>query len=447
MKEFLKNRPVFVLGAVRLGELRVRHHRHGRFLSRVLPEVLEHRRRLDRDHVAPRLRQRRSPGSSIALLAPILGAIGDRGGAPQAIPVRLDLVRRGRDRRAVFRRRRASGSPPPLLFVLATMGFNGGVVFNDSLLLDVAKPGELDRVSAFGYSLGYLGGGLLFLVNVLMVQQARRRSASRTPRRRCRFRSSPSPSWWLLFTIPADARRARAAARAAPRHSPRPRASGFRELGATIAHVRQYHTIVMFLVAYWFYIDGVNTIIKMAVNYGVSLGLDTSSLLTALLVTQFVGFPAALFFGYLGDRIGPKRGILIGLVVYAGITVYAYFLDSVARVLRARRDRGPGAGRRAEPVAFVVRPPGARGQERGVLRLLQHDGQVRDGARAAAHRHRRRRSRTTNARRSSRWCCCSWSAAGCCGACRIDTGEDLLTSRSSVAMSWWLARGPNRSRA
>jgi UMF1 family MFS transporter len=94
--------------------------------------------------------------------------------------------------------------------------------------------------------------------------------------------------------------------------------------------VRQYRVIVMFLVAYWFYIDGVNTIIKMAVNYGVSLGLETGSLLTALLITQFVGFPAALFFGYLGDRIGAKRGILIGLVVYAGITVYAYFLDSVA---------------------------------------------------------------------------------------------------------------------
>jgi UMF1 family MFS transporter len=107
-------------------------------------------------------------------------------------------------------------------------------------------------------------------------------------------------------------------------------ARGFRELGSTIAHLRQYRTIVMFLVAYWFYIDGVNTIIKMAVNYGTALGLDTGALLTALLVTQFVGFPAALLFGWLGDRIGPKRGILIGLVVYAGITVYAYFLDSEA---------------------------------------------------------------------------------------------------------------------
>jgi len=103
---------------------------------------------------------------------------------------------------------------------------------------------------------------------------------------------------------------------------------GFRELGNTISHLRQYRTLVMFLIAYWFYIDGVNTIIKMAVNYGTALGLDTGKLLLALLVTQLVGFPAALLFGWLGDRIGPRRGILIGLVVYMAITVYAYFLDS-----------------------------------------------------------------------------------------------------------------------
>jgi UMF1 family MFS transporter len=107
-------------------------------------------------------------------------------------------------------------------------------------------------------------------------------------------------------------------------------AAGLRELRATISHARQHKVVLTFLVAYWFYIDGVNTIIKMAVDFGLAIGLDAGSLLIALLVTQFVAFPASLLFGWLGNRIGPKRGILIGLVVYVGITVYANFLDTTA---------------------------------------------------------------------------------------------------------------------
>ena len=123
-------------------------------------------------------------------------------------------------------------------------------------------------------------------------------------------------AWWLIFTIPVM--RGVRERRAGPQLSLATRfPSGFRELGNTISHLRQYRILVLFLLAYWFYIDGVNTIIKMAVNYGTALGLDTGKLLLALLVTQLVGFPAALMFGWLGDRIGPKRGILIGLVVYA----------------------------------------------------------------------------------------------------------------------------------
>jgi len=88
--------------------------------------------------------------------------------------------------------------------------------------------------------------------------------------------------------------------------------------------------LALFLVAYWLYIDAVNTIIKMAVDYGVALGLPSESLLAALLMTQFVAFPAALAFGWLGDRIGARRGILIGIAVYTLATLYAFFLDSVA---------------------------------------------------------------------------------------------------------------------
>jgi MFS transporter, UMF1 family len=264
-------------------------------------------------------------GAVIALLAPILGAIADRGGRRKQFMFAwtlLGVVATG----ALYIAAQGEWMLALALFVLATIGFNGGIVFNDSLLLDVAPPGELDRVSAFGYALGYLGGGLLFLVNVLMVSKPAM-FGLRDAGQAVQASFVTVAAWWLLFTIPLM-RTVKEKERGP--HLPFGAAvsRGFKELGNTIAHVRQYRLIVTFLVAYWFYIDGVNTIIKMAVNYGTALGLDTNALLTALLVTQFVGFPSALLFGWLGDRIGPKRGILMGLVVYAGITVYAYFLDS-----------------------------------------------------------------------------------------------------------------------
>src|SRR5690242_7642770 len=104
--------------------------------------------------------------------------------------------------------------------------------------------------------------------------------------------------------------------------------AGVRELLVTVRHLRGETTLLWFLLAYWFYIDGVNTIIKMAVDYGLSLGLKQTSLITALLLVQFIGFPAALAFGWLGQKIGARAGILIGIAVYAGIAGYAYFLKS-----------------------------------------------------------------------------------------------------------------------
>jgi UMF1 family MFS transporter len=264
-------------------------------------------------------------GAVIAILAPILGAIADRGGTRKKFMFAWTLLGVAATG-ALYFTAKGEWVAALTLFVLATIGFNGGIVFNDALLLDVAKPGELDRVSAFGYSLGYLGGGLLFLVNMLMVQYPTTFGLADSAQA-VQVSFITVAAWWLIFTIPVM-RGVRETA-TGPSHSMLAAIGiGFRELKNTIAHVRQYRTLVMFLVAYWFYIDGVNTIIKMAVNYGTALGLDTGKLLLALLVTQLVGFPAALLFGWLGDRIGPKRGILIGLVVYGAITVYAYFLDS-----------------------------------------------------------------------------------------------------------------------
>jgi UMF1 family MFS transporter len=266
-------------------------------------------------------------GLAVAILAPILGAIGDRGARRKQFLLGWTVVGASATG-ALWFVAQGHWLPAAILFVIGTMGFHGGVVFNDSMLLDVAKPADFERVSSFGYALGYLGGGVLFLINVLMVSKPAMFGLADAGEA-VRWSFVTVAAWWLLFTIPIM-RRVREAERGPHLSLLEATRTGFRELGATIAHLRQYKVIVMFLLAYWFYIDGVNTIIKMAVNYGVALGLDTNALLTALLVTQFVGFPAALFFGWVGDRIGPKRGILIGLVVYAGITVYAYFLDSEA---------------------------------------------------------------------------------------------------------------------
>jgi len=264
-------------------------------------------------------------GAVIAVLSPILGAIADRGGRRKQFMFLWTLLGVGATA-ALWFAGKGQWMAALTLFVIATIGFNGGIVFNDSLILDVARPDELDRVSAFAYALGYLGGGLLFAINVLMYLKPGLFGLTSGPQAvQVSFLSVAV--WWLLFTIPVM-RGVREQQRGP--HLPFSQAVsvGFRELGATISHVRQYRGIVLFLVAYWFYIDAVNTIIKMAVNYGAALGIDQSTLITALLITQFVGFPASLFYGWLGDRIGARLAILTGLVVYSAITVFAYFMKT-----------------------------------------------------------------------------------------------------------------------
>jgi UMF1 family MFS transporter len=266
-------------------------------------------------------------GIIVAVLAPVLGAIADRtaGRKRQLVmwamlgvigTASLGFIGQGEWWWAAA------------CFVMAGIGFNAANVFYDALLLDVASDNELDQVSAFGYALGYLGGGLLFAVNVLMTlnpQWFGLESAAEA----VQFSFFTVAAWWFLFTLPL-ARNVR------EKPAPAPAAGllvaardGLRELRSTIRHIGQYQHITLFLIAYWLYIDGVHTIYTMAVDYGVALGLPSSSLLAALLLTQFVAFPSALALGWLGNRWGPKRGILLCIVVYLSATLYAYFLDTV----------------------------------------------------------------------------------------------------------------------
>jgi UMF1 family MFS transporter len=266
-------------------------------------------------------------GIIVAVLAPVLGAIADRtaGRKRQLVmwamlgvigTASLGFIGQGEWWWAAA------------CFVMAGIGFNAANVFYDALLLDVASDNELDQVSAFGYALGYLGGGLLFAVNVLMTlnpQWFGLESAAEA----VQFSFFTVAAWWFLFTLPL-ARNVREKPAPAPAAGLRVAArDGLRELRSTIRHVGQYRHITLFLIAYWLYIDGVHTIYTMAVDYGVALGLPPSSLLAALLLTQFVAFPSALALGWLGNRWGPKRGILLCIVVYLSATLYAYFLDTV----------------------------------------------------------------------------------------------------------------------
>jgi len=263
-------------------------------------------------------------GFVIAVLAPVLGAIADRGGKRVAFVTGWSLLGIAATA-ALYFVGQGQWAWAAAFFVLGTMGFNGGIVFYDALLLDVAKPAEYDRVSAFGYSLGYLGGGLLFAVNIAMVlKPAWFGLADAAAAVQLSFLTVAA--WWLVFMLPLSV-----AVREAPGPVTGLRASiaaGLAEIAATARRARTLRPLFMFLVSYWLYIDAVNTVIKMAIDYGMALGLDTGALLTALLITQFVGFPAALLFGRIGERIGPKPGILITLLVYLAVTVWAYFLDS-----------------------------------------------------------------------------------------------------------------------
>ncbi len=261
----------------------------------------------------------------VALMAPLIGAIADKGGARVRL-LALFTVLGAAMTSAMYFVARGEWGLAVALYVVASIGFSVGNQFYDSLIVDVSTEKEFDFVSGYGYALGYLGGGLLFAVNALMVQSPARFGLADAAQA-VQVSFVTVGVWWLVFTIPAmlfikEAKPARAS------HGLKAALAGWRELVATLRAITRYRDLTLFLLAYWFYIDGVNTVIKMAVDYGLSLGLKSASLLTALLVTQFVAFPAALAFGWFGERCGARTGILIAIGVYILATFGAYFIHT-----------------------------------------------------------------------------------------------------------------------
>ncbi|HWU69484.1 MAG TPA: MFS transporter [Stenotrophobium sp.] len=254
----------------------------------------------------------------VMLIAPWLGALADRRGWKKrflAIFTAIGVVATA----TLFFIGQGQWPWAAVVFAVASIGFFGGSSFSDALLVQVAEPRETDRVSAFGYALGYLGGGLLFVLNVLMVlHPAWFGLADATIATRISFLTVAI--WWALFALPQF------------RYVQEPAAiaetAGWRELWQTMKRVMANRPVRNFLLAYWLYIDALGTLQQMAVDFGAKLGFSTSALITALVMVQFISFPAAIAFGRLAGHIGTKRAIYLGLTVFMGLAVWAYTLQT-----------------------------------------------------------------------------------------------------------------------
>jgi UMF1 family MFS transporter len=256
----------------------------------------------------------------VALMAPVLGAIADKGSAKKKFLVlfaylgvlmscALFMVQKGHWAMAIF------------VYAMGIIGFSGANIFYDALLPSVAAEDKIDYVSSLGYSMGYLGGGLLFLVNVLMTLLPQKFGL---PDAATAVRVSflTVAAWWGLFTIFTIAWVKEAKTGSPPDGGAGVVRAGIDQLAGTFKKLRHMRVVLLFLLAYWFYIDGVDTIIRMAVDYGLSLGFESSDLIVALLIVQFVGFPAALVFGKLGQSWGVRKAIYLGIAIYMGVTIW-----------------------------------------------------------------------------------------------------------------------------
>ncbi|HJL80274.1 MAG: MFS transporter [Gammaproteobacteria bacterium] len=260
-------------------------------------------------------------GLMVVLIAPILGAYADIGTKRKKLLISFASL-------GIFCTASFYLIPQgewliaALLYAFAAVGFSGGNVFYDSLMTSVSNNEDRNIVSALGYSLGYLGGGLLFLINVIMFLNPELFGIdSQSDAILISFLMVAI--WWAIFSIPLMKNVKESSHEKNETRLLEALKQSFKEVYQTLIEVRKYRNVAIFLLAYWFYMDGIDTIVRMATAYGSDIGLEASSMIIALILTQFVGFPSTLIFGHYADKVGFKKILSIGILIYILISVFA----------------------------------------------------------------------------------------------------------------------------
>jgi len=269
----------------------------------------------------------------VAVLAPFLGAIADvRPVKKRMLAAFMALGASGCA--ALFFVGRGDWLAATALLVLINVGLNGSFVFYDALLPHVAREDELDRVSAAGYAIGYAGGGLLLALQLVLILHpgllGLPAGSEATPAQAtfpARLAFVTTAIWWVAFTIPLLRRVPEPKIAPGPQGAAAPLSFGatLSRLGGTLRALSRHRQATLMLIAFLLYNDGIGTIIRMAAAFGTEIGLASGALIAAILLVQFVGIPFSFLFGSIAGKVGAKRAVLAGLVVYTGIAVLAYF--------------------------------------------------------------------------------------------------------------------------
>ena len=263
-------------------------------------------------------------GLLIAISAPIFGAIADAGKTKKKflfIFAALGIFATG----YLFFIPESSWKLAVIFYGLGVIGFSGGNIFYDALIVSVSSPSQRNKTSSLGFSLGYLGGGILFLFNVIMYLYPESFGLS-GPADAVLWSFMSVAIWWLIFSMPLLLYVQEKDDSVSDNINVVRKA--FSNLISTAKSVRNYKKVVIFLLAYFLYMDGVDTIIRMATSYGSDIGLSASSMISALLLTQFVGFPATLIFGFYADKFGYKESLTFAIIVYIGVVLFSSQMDT-----------------------------------------------------------------------------------------------------------------------